>query len=290
MAMLATACADDAPAGENEVKIVATTAILGDVAANVAGDSATVIVLLPRGADPHDYQASSREASDIVSADLVIANGLHLEEGLLDVIESAESDGVNVLWIGEAVDPIPFGGDGQHEDLDPHVWLDPVRMAEAARVIAAELETIEPGAGWTGRAEVYAADLLAADTEIAAILADVPADDRKLVTAHNAFGYFALRYDFEVIGTVIPGGSTLAEPSSAEMSALADLLRSENVPAIFTDVAQSATLSEVLADELGGAVEVVALYTGTLGEPGSGADTLIGMLETNARRIAEALL
>jgi len=272
MAMIATACGDDSPAEGTGVTIVATTTILGDVAANVAGDSATVTVLLPRGADPHDYQASSREASDIVSADLVIANGLHLEEGLLDVIESAESDGVRVLWVGEAVDPIPFGGDGQHENMDPHVWLDPVRMAEAARVIAAELETIEPGAGWTGRAELYAADLLAADAEIATILADVPADDRKLVTAHNAFGYFALRYDFEVIGTVIPG------------------LRRESIPAIFTDVAQSATLSEVLADELGGAVEVVALYTGTLGEPGSGADTLIGMLKTNAQRIAEALL
>ncbi len=286
VAVLLSACGD-APASKPGIDIVATTTILGDVAAQVAGDSATVTVLLPRNADPHEYQASAMQVAEMAGADLVIANGLHLEGGLLDVLTAAESDGTNVLWVGEGVDPLPFGnGTGT---LDPHIWLDPIRMAEAARLIAAELHAIDPAGGWDERAETYASELLATDAQITAILASVPEANRKLVTSHEAFGYFAARYGFQVIGTVIPGGSTLAEPSSAELAGLVDIIRREGVPAIFTEATASTVLVDALARELGGAVTVVPLYTGSLGEPGSGADTLIGLLITNAQRVAEAL-
>jgi len=291
--------------------VVATTTILGDVARNIVGDHARVEVLMPLGADPHGYQPSARQVALLLEADLVVANGLLLEEGLIGVLASAAADGANVLEIGEFLSPLPFGGEGPHHDddghhddddghhddddghghgeHDPHLWMDPVRMAEAARLIAAELSRIEPGVDWAERADAYADELTAADARIRQILEVIPAGQRKLVTNHEAFAYFAARYGFEVVGVVIPGGSTLADPSSAQLASLVETMREEGVRAIFTETTQSAALAEAVAAELGGEVRVVPLYTGSLGEPGSGADSLIGMLITNAERIAEAL-
>jgi zinc/manganese transport system substrate-binding protein len=113
--------------------------------------------------------------------------------------------------------------------------------------------------------------------------------NRLLVTNHDALGYFADRYDFEIVGVVIPGGSTLADPSSAELAALVETLLETDVPAIFAETSSPAQLAETVAAEAGNDVEVVELHTGSLGEPGSGADTLIGMLRTNATRIRDAL-
>jgi zinc/manganese transport system substrate-binding protein len=127
------------------------------------------------------------------------------------------------------------------------------------------------------------------DTEIAGILAGIPAEQRKLVTNHRSLGYFAERYGFEVVGAIIPGGATLAEPSPADLAALTDTLRREGVRAIFTESTRPAALAEALAAELGEQVAVVGLYTESLGEAGSGAETYIGMQRLNAERIAAAL-
>jgi zinc/manganese transport system substrate-binding protein len=266
---------------------VTTTTILGDVVGAIVGDAATVTVLLPLGADPHDYQASALQVAEMRSADLVVANGLHLEAGLDDILDTLAADGARVYRVAEHLDPLPFGDSGG--DLDPHVWLDPLRMAEAARQIAVELEAVAPGIDWAARADAYGAALLQTDAEIRTILDVVPADRRKLVTSHDAFGYFAARYGFEVIGTVVPGASTLAEPSSAALAGLLATIDAEGISAIFVGTTESAILAETLAAETGGAVEVVGLFTGSLGAAGSGAETLIDMLLTNAERIAGAL-
>jgi zinc/manganese transport system substrate-binding protein len=285
----ATGCGGDE--SETGLHVVATTTVLGDVTANVIGDAGSVEVLLPLGADPHDYQASSRQVADVMEADLVVANGLHLEEGLGDVLDAAAAEGVIVLEVGDHLDPLPFGEASGHDggSLDPHLWLDPLRMADATHLIADALTAIDPNGGWDARAAAYAAELVGADQEIAAILATVPAERRVLVTGHDALGYFADRYGFTVLGTIIPGGSTLADPSSAELADLVAAIRNAGVPAIFVEAGASSTVASALADELAGEVAVVELYIGSLGEPGSDADTLIGMLTTNARRIAEAL-
>lgn len=267
------------------ITVVATTTMLGDVARNVVGDAGTVVVLLPVGVDPHEYQASSREVALIQTADLVITNGLGLEEGMADILASAAQDGANILEIAPASTPLPFGEDG----LDPHVWFDPIRMAEGSRMIAASLETIDPGSGWTERAETYAAQLMVADAEVISLLETLGPDDRRLVTNHDSLGYFANRYSFDVIGVVVPGGSTLSNPSSSALSELAHIVATEGVPAIFAETTDSAALAEAVASEVDSEVAVVDLYSGSLGEPGSEADTLIGMLLTNARLIAEAL-
>lgn len=268
--------------------LVATTSILGDVAANIVGDDGTVTVLVPVGADPHDYQASSRQVAAIQGADLVVANGLLLEEGLTDVLERAAADGANVLELGDRLDPLPFESEAGG-DADPHIWLDPARMADGARLIGAALAAIDPAIDWSGRAEAYAAELMAADEQIRATLAVIPAGDRKLVTNHDSFGYFADRYDFTVVGVVVPGGSTLAQPSSAELSALVAKLVETGVPAIFAETTESTALADAMAAETDTDVQVVELFTGSLGEPGGGADSLIGMLLTNAERITAAL-
>lgn len=289
VAMLAGACGGEADGDSEGMTVVATTTVLGDVVANVVGDAATVEVLMPVGVDPHAFQPSAEQAASLTRADLVVANGLGLEEGLADVLEAAAGDGANVLEIGPLVDPLPFAADADLGGLDPHVWLDPVRMANAARIIGAALTEVDGSRDWESSAAAYAGKLLATDDTVASLLQVVPEQRRVIVTNHRAFGYFAERYGFRIVGTIIPGGSTMGEPSSAELAGLVRTIEVEGVPAIFTETTESSVLAEAVADELGRDVAVVELYTGSLGEPGSGADTLIGMLETNAQRIAEAL-
>ncbi|MGD2060072.1 MAG: metal ABC transporter substrate-binding protein [Acidimicrobiia bacterium] len=300
MSLVACGTDDEAKSG---LSVVATTSIWADVASQVVGDDGTVEFVIPIGADAHDYQVSPREVATMEEAELVISNGLSLELGLTDVLDAISADGANVLELGPDLDPIEFSGEGGHAhedeeheaegheqgDLDPHVWFDPERVAEAARLIAAELTALDPSVDWEARADEYASELSEADTEIVEILAAVGDDDRELVTNHDAFGYFADRYDFDVVGVVIPGGSTLADPSSAELAALVEVITETGARAIFAETTQPTRLAEAVAAEVGGDVQVVELYTGSLGEPDSDAGTLIEMLVTNAQRIADAL-
>lgn len=283
--LVVAGCSESQPSEEGEqLQIVATTGIWGDVTENVATDGPVVSVLIPSGQDPHDYQASAQQLAQLITADLVVANGLDLEEGLSDVLEAARDDGANVLFLGESLDPLAFASSG--EGLDPHVWMDARRVAVAAGLIADALNEIDPDARWGSAADNYASELQQADSAIELALADVT--NRALVTNHDALGYFADAYEFEIIGTVIPGGSTMGDPSSAEVAALVDVISATGVPAIFAESTEPATLAETIASEVGD-VAVVELYTGSLGEPGSDADSLIGMLMVNAERIAGAL-
>jgi len=284
VALALGACGDEA--ADDGLRVVATTSILGDLVQNVVGADASVEVLVPLGADPHDYQASAQQVAAIRDADLVVANGLDLEEGLSDVLESVTDDGANVLELAPLLDPIPFGGG---DDQDPHVWFDPIRMAEAAGIIAGGLTEIDPAFDWEARAGAYGTALEVLDADISETLSAIPEGNRVLVTNHDALGYFAARYGFEIAGTVIPSGTTLAEPSSAELAALVEEIQRRGVQAIFAETTEPSTLADAIAAEAGEAVQVVELYTGSLGEAGTGADTLIGMLRTNAQLIAAAL-
>jgi len=304
------------------LRIVATTSVWGDVVEEIVGNDATVDVLIPPGADAHDYETTPQQVASLRDADLVVANGLALEEGLVDVLESAVSDGANVLELASRLEPLPFAGhdeedehhededhaedethededhaedeahedeDHAHEGDDPHVWFDPNRVARATELIASRLAELDDSVDWAARAAAYSDRLIEADMEIAAILEVVPAENRKLVTNHDALGYFADRYGFDVIAVVIPGGSTLGDPSSAEMAELVEKIEHEGIRTIFAETSQPTRLAEAVASEVGDDISIVELYTGSLGEPGSEADTLIGMLTTNARRIAGAL-
>ncbi|MEX2132965.1 MAG: metal ABC transporter substrate-binding protein [Acidimicrobiia bacterium] len=293
-AMTLGACGTSDP-GEGGVKVVVTTSALGDLVSNVAGADATVEVLMPLGADPHSFSPSSQQVAAMNDADLVVIIGLGLEEGFAAVLEGVVADGGRVLELGPMLDPIPFGLDDHDEDgdhdhsIDPHVWMDPLRMAEAAAIVAAELNELDPGTGWTERGAAYAAELQELHFEIEEELSVIEPAERLLVTNHEALGYFADRYDFEVVGTVVPGGSTLGDPSSEALASLVATMRELGVSVIFAETTQPSALADAVARELEGEVQVVELFTGSLGEPGSGAETLVDMFRTNAGRIAQAL-
>lgn len=314
-ALVLTACgAGDGPEASDggqratgeDLQVVATTSILGDVVAALLGDDGTVEVLMPAGSDPHGYEPSARDAALLRDAELVVANGLGLEESLRSALEAAEEDGVRVVEVAGHLDPIEFGADDPHghdEDdehaagaLDPHVWHDPLRMADAVHLIAAELadaSELVDDHEWQARAEAYEERLLAVHEEVRRLLSTIPDEHRKLVTNHDSFGYLAARYDIEVLGTVIPGSSTEAETSPGDFADLIETLEETRVPAIFSENVDSDRLSEQLAGEVLDRsdleVEVVELFSDALGGPGSGAETYPGMLTTNAERLADAL-
>jgi len=302
LTVLLAACGTDGGADGDRPLVVATTSIWGDVASQLVGDAADVEVLIPRGTDSHDYEPTSREVALLQEADLVVANGLGLEEGLMDVLESAAADGANILEIAPLVDPIPFAVHNhededhdredeapEHGDLDPHVWFDLARVEIAVGHIAEQLGDVDDSVDWAARAEEYSAELSEADAEAMIILDVVSDEDRRMVTNHEALGYFADRFDFEVVGVVIPGGSTLADPSSAELATLVEEMQHEGVTTIFAETTSPTRLAEAVAAEVGEDVVVVELFTESLGDPGSGAETLIDLVVSNARLVADAL-
>lgn len=302
LTLIASGCAVSSPNDHPGVTVVATTTIWADVATHVVGDDGSVTSLMPVGADPHGFQASSAQVASMISADLVVVNGLGLEVGLLDVLEMAQADGANVLEVGLAADPIglteepetcepvPASTDAEEMFLcDPHVWMDPDRVALAATAIADALREIDDSVDWHARARAYGEELQAAAQVIERTLAPIPKADRKLVTNHDSFGYFAGRFDLEVFETVIPSGSSLADPSSGELAGLVAAMRDAGVHVVFAETTNPTRLAHAVAAEVGDDVQVVELFTGSIGGPGSGADSLVGMLVTNAELIADAL-
>lgn len=293
--------------------VVATTPILGDLVRQVGGDSIDVDVLIPLGADPHDFEPSAAQAARLRNASLIVANGLGLEENLASTLEGARKDGITVFEVGEGVDPISIAAEqgaadehseeGHSEEKtatadahghgaeDPHFWLDPERMATAASLVAAQLATTTglDAAGFQSRAGAYADAAKAAMAEATEILSVIPADQRKMITNHDALEYFAKRFNLEVIGTVIPGGSTMAEPSAADIKNLVQLIKANNVRALFSESTVSSKLIETVSREVGSQVQVVELSTDTLGEPGSATATYPGLIVTTARLIANGL-
>lgn len=276
-----------APADGQRPLLIASTSIVGDLVSRVAGGEAQVGVLIPIGADPHDFAPSARAAASLREADLVVTSGLGLEAGLADALAAAEEEGVPILELGPSLDPRPLGG-SETGSLDPHWWLDPLRAGRAADLIAERLAKIAAG-NWAARAATLVAELEAVDDELRASLAVIPSERRALITSHDAFGYFAERYDFEVIGVLIPGGATQAAPDPQALAELAVVIREEGIPAVFAETTLPANVAEALTAGVGSEVEVVILYTGSLGEPGSGADTYVGLVRTNVERIIAAL-
>lgn len=180
---------------------------------------------------------------------------------------------------------------GHNGGDDPHIWTDPTRIATAVEA----LESAVAGLGGVNADELsasfadYLAELSALDTSIDETLSAVPEAGRVLITNHEVFGYFADRYDFEILGTIIPSLTTNAEPSAAGIEELAEVIEAESIQAVFGETTQSTRLAEALAAEVGGNVEVVELFSESLGDDGSGAETYLAMMQLNADLIAEAL-
>ncbi len=336
--LLAAACGSGGGAGDTTASeadgdvevphVVATTTILGDIVGQLAGDAVEVTTLIPVGADSHSFQLSTQQGELIRDADLVVANGLGLEEGLLDALESAGDDGIHVFEATSAVEVIPFGEAGGHEHDeheegeehadeegeahadeedehadedghdhdhdggDPHFWMDPARMADVVEELGhelAELDTALSEEEWDDRADALADELDALSDEVAEILADVPEERRVLVTNHEALGYFADAFDMAVLGTVVPGGDTLAEPSAADLEELVDAITDAGVSAIFAETSSPSRLAEVVAEEVDGDVIVAELFTESLSDADGPAATYQDFMRHNATVIADSL-
>ncbi|WIB27851.1 zinc ABC transporter substrate-binding protein AztC [Curtobacterium sp. MCSS17_015] len=278
-------------AGADERPLVAvTTNILGDVVERVVGDSADVMVLMPPGADPHSFEVSAQEAARLRSADLVVENGLGLEEGVARHVEAAATDGVPVFTAGDAIDVL----DWTTEDAsgpDPHFWTDPARMRAVVDALGAELHEVQGLDDDTLDSALrdYRGELDALDDDMATAFAALPEERRALVTNHHVFGYLADRFDFRVVGAVIPSGTTLASPSAADLRDLASAIEDAGVPTIFVDASQPARLAEVLADEVDVHVRIRSLATESLTPEGEGAATYLEMMRANTEAIVDGL-
>lgn len=261
--------------------IVVTTEVLGSIVSRLVDGAASVTTLMTGGSDPHNWQPSARDSQAIFEADLVVANGRGLEEGLIGVIEQASADGVAVFQATDSIedhDPdessIDAGGhdgsDHLHASGDPHFWLDPLAMRDVVLALGPVLG--EAGVDVDGRAETLAAELEALDVELAQMLSSIPAERRQLVTGHGALGYLAERYDLRVVGTVVPGLSSSDEPSAREVAELADAIRAAGATVVFSDVGTPGSVAQAVADETG--AQVVELRVAQLPESGDYADLL----------------
>ncbi|MDQ0079594.1 zinc ABC transporter substrate-binding protein AztC [Arthrobacter oryzae] len=271
--------------------VVVTTNILGDITRNLVGGEADVVVLMESNADPHSFGISAKQAAVIENADLVIHNGAGLEEGILNHVEAAAAEGVPTLAAMDAVEPLKFSHDGD-DAADPHFWTDPSRVELAADAIAESVVEHVDGVDSTvvrSQAASYKAELDKLVASMEENFAAIDAGRRKLITNHHVFGYLAQRFGFELIGAVIPSGTTLASPSSADLNDLTGKIRTAGVVAIFADSSQPERLAQVLAAEAGQDIAVVPLFTESLGTEGSGAHTYLEMMRSNTERITRAL-
>lgn len=272
--------------------VAVTTNILGDVVTQLVGDQAEVLVLMPAGADPHSFTISAQEAARLERADLLLVNGLGLEEGVQSHVDAAISRGTPVVAAGDLIAPLDFVDPDRGAVRDPHLWNDPRLMRDVvagfARALGDHVDGLDPDLLASAVSD-YDAELVALDAELAESFAELPAERRRLITDHHVFGYLAARYDFEVLGAVVPSGTTLAAPSARDLDELASTIREAGVPAIFVDSAQSDRLSQVLASEAGVDVEVVTLHAESLSAPGEPAGTYLGLMRSNAEAIVVAL-
>ena len=285
-----SACAgvdDDA-----DIHVVVTTNILGDVATQVLGDQVSVTTLMKPNADPHSFQISAQQATALAEADLIISNGIGLEEGLQQHLDRAVAAGAPLFVAGDAVTVLPYQSDDAAGEPDPHFWTDPSQMIAVVDALEARVKLIDGIDVDTlaATANDYRQQLVALDESMKSSFSTIPPERRALVTNHHVFGYLAHRYGFAVIGAAIPGGTTLAAPSAADLHDLSEAISTANVPAIFAESSQPDRLMQVLAEESGIAVEVVELFTESLTAAGGGAATYIDMMQVNTQRITDSLV
>lgn len=276
-------------AGASGGSVVVTTNILGDITRRIVGDQAGVTVLMKPNADPHSFGISAQQAAEVEHAGLIVYNGLGLEEGMLRTVQAAERNGVPALAVGERVDPISYAA---HGGPDPHFWTDPGRVSAAVPLIADQIVARVSGVDGNvirANAERYRQELGTLEDTMRRRFAEIPPQRRKLVTNHHVFGYLAQRFGFQVVGAVIPSGTTLASPSASDLKSLADAVRAAGVPAVFADSSQPDRLARVLADQAGVRVRVKSLFSESLSEPGQGAATYLDMMRANTDAIVDGL-
>jgi ABC-type Zn uptake system ZnuABC Zn-binding protein ZnuA len=284
VAAAAAGCGREEATGEGAVRVVATTGQLADFARQVGAERVRVDVLVPPRADPHDFEPRPSDADALSRADVVLRSGGDLDDWLGDVIDAAGGDAAQVT-LGDGLPGVRRGG-----DADPHWWQDPRNVLRAVERIRAALVRADPAGrdAYARAARAYARRVRTLDAAIARCLAGVPAERRKLVTTHDAFGHFARRYGIAILGSVVPALSSAAQPSAGEVRRLVAAIRRERVATIFPERALGRGLERAVAREAGARVGP-PLYADALGEPGSPGATYLGALRHDAGAIAAGL-
>ncbi|KQT72119.1 zinc ABC transporter substrate-binding protein AztC [Microbacterium sp. Leaf436] len=284
-----TGCAGGA--ASDRPLVVVTTNILGDVVSHLVGHDVEVLTLMRPGADPHSFEISAAEAARLRSADLLVANGIGLEEGLQQHLDAASADGVTTFVAGDAVTVLPYTSTDAGGADDPHFWTDPAQMAAVVDALTPVLSRIDgiDAAAVAERSTAYRAEIEALDAEMTAAFAAIPAERRALVTNHHVFGYLAERFGFRLVGAVIPGGTTLAAPSTSDLADLVSAIDEAGVPTIFAESSSPDRLVRALADEADRHVEVTELFTESLTDADGGAPDYLTMMRVNTERIATGL-
>ena len=289
-----TACQSAAAPGANtntKLSVIATTTQLEDVTRVIAGDRITVIGLVPRNGDPHAFEPTPENVKQVAQSAAVFINGAGLEGWLEELVQHAGGerpifDTSKGLTLGKIDAAYAEGG-----DVDPHIWMDPINMLTVVDNIAAGLKQIDPAGvnTFTANADAYKTQLKELDAWAQKQLAVIPPERRKLVTAHDAMGYFATHYQFKVVGTVIPSASTeAAETSAKDLSKLVEVIRQEGVPAIFAEASSNPKFIEQVGAEA--KVKVVTdLYIDSLGDKGGEAGTYLDFFRTDVTKIVSAL-
>jgi ABC-type Zn uptake system ZnuABC Zn-binding protein ZnuA len=292
--------AEGTPAGGGESpRVVATTTQVADLVRNVAGQDVEVAQLLDANADPHGYELRPHDVEALIDADLVVRSGGDVDDWLAEAVEQSGTD-ADVVTLTDSVRTI-VGGHGHAEDehadedeeeeeVDPHWWQDPRNAVIAVGVIEQALAAADPAQAqaFAGRADAYRSEIEALDRAVEQCWDEVPPEQRKLVTTHDALGYYAERYGLEVVGAVIPSLSTRGQPSAGELADLVETIRHERVQVVFAESSVSTKVEQAIADEAG--VEVgKALWADTLGPEGSDGATYLGSMAANTRAMVDGV-
>lgn len=277
-----------APAGSGaspvgSLKVVATTTVFADIVRNVAGDRATVDSIIPAGAGPEDYEPKPADAQKLADADLIVSNGVGLDGFLDDLIDAAGQGSATRLVLGEGIPTIETEG-----EPNPHFWLDPTLVTTYyVPAIAAKLTVLDAAGAtdYAANAAAYPAKIETMDAGNKAKVETIPPTNRKLVTFHDAFPYFAKHYGFELVGVILPNVGQ--EPNAADLAALVEKIKAAGVKAVFSEAQFSPELARTLAEEAGITQVVTTLYNDTVGPPP--VDTYLTMMEWNVDQIVTAL-
>jgi manganese/iron transport system substrate-binding protein len=289
LGLFLTACGSQPKEEEDgKLKVLATTTIVGDVVNQVGGDLIDLEVLMPIGTDPHTFTATPEDLVKIAEADLVFLNGVGLETFLDKYLANAGGE-VRIVEVSEGVKVLELNQTHEHEGGDPHTWTDPGNVKVWVENIAAALGELDPenADNYRLNAEAYQLKLNGLDSWIENQVVEIPPERRKIVSDHESLAYFAQRYGFIQIGTVIPGTSTLAEPSAQEIAELEDLIRLENIQAIFVDKATNPMLTERISTDTG--AKIVQIYSGSLTDASGEAGSYLDYMQYNVNAIIEAL-
>lgn len=269
--------------GADALKIVTTTTVFADIVQNIGGSRVSASSIIPPGVGPEDYEPKPDDAKKLADARLIVSNGVGLDNFLDDLLASGSGGDTPRLVLGDGIPILTVDG-----EENPHFWLDPTLVKQYyLPAIAAKLSELDPDGKATYDANMasYGATLDALDTELKAKVAEIPEANRKLVTFHDAFPYFARHFGFEEIGVIVENVGQ--EPTAGELAALVEKVKSAGVKAVFSEAQFSPDLSHTLAQEAGITNVVTTLYNDSLGP--APADSYVGLMRWNVSQIVPAL-